>query len=232
MKKAALLLAAAMGLASTPALASQFDYSAFTVTDGQNITLSGLVSETVDAGQIVLTGSGPNAGQMLDVWCVDVFHVLQSSALFNIVPLTTAGSGAPNPTLTAAQINQIGSLMLAGNKDVADNALGVDGSTAFQLAIWAVEYGGALLDNANSTLAALVTTLVAESATGGSLNDPFATVELLDAPAQNQVLAFAVDAVPLPGTLWLMLSGLGLLFGGLYRRGAHSCSALAESCSA
>ena len=73
MKKAALLLAAAMGLASTPALASQFDYSAFTVTDGQNITLSGLVSETVDAGQIVLTGSGPNAGQMLDVWCVDVF---------------------------------------------------------------------------------------------------------------------------------------------------------------
>ena len=149
------------------------------------------------------------------------------------MPLTTAGSGAPNPTLTAAQINQIGSLMLAGNKDVADNALGVDGSTAFQLAIWAVEYGGALLDNANSTLAALVTTLVAESATGGSLNDPFATVELLDAPAQNQVLAFAVDAVPLPGTLWLMLSGLGLAFGGLARsRRSRSCSALAESCSA
>ena len=49
---------------------------------------------------IVLNGTGPNAGQTLDAWCVDLFDHLQASTLYNIVPLTTAGVGFPNPILT------------------------------------------------------------------------------------------------------------------------------------
>ena len=228
MKRLVMLSTVAMLLALAPAKAAQFDYSSIAVNQGQNITLSGIVSEQVDAGQIVLTGTGPNAGSSADVWCVDVFDHLMTSGIFNLTPLTTAGAGSPNPTLTSVQINQMGALMIAGDADILNDKLGVDTSVAFQLAIWAVEYGGTLLDNADSTLAALVTALVADVQPGGSLADPNARVTLFDAAAQNQVLAtgFDVSTVPLPGTIWLMAGALGL-FGGMVGRRKKSPSAFA-----
>lgn len=216
-------ITASIVAAAVPAKANTFTYSGAAVPLGQNITLSGIVSETVDAGQIVLTGSGANAGSSFDAWCVDVFHLLQNAGTYNIAQLTTAGAGSPNPALTNAQINQMGSLMIAGNADILDDKFGVDTSPAFQLAIWAVEYGGTLLDNADGTLANLVATLVDESKSGGALNDPNAVVDLLDAPASNQVLAFGVDTTPIPASVWSMLAGLGLL-GFMLRRSKPSIS--------
>jgi hypothetical protein len=43
---------------------------------------------------------------------------------------------------------------------------------------------------------------------------------LLDAPAQNQILAFGVDATPLPGAAWLFAGGLGLLGAFVRKRTA------------
>ena len=160
---------------------------------------------------IVLNGTGPNAGQTLDAWCVDLFDHLQSSAIYNIVPLTTAGVGFPNPILTNQQISELGSLMVHGTQSVLGNTFGLNGSAAFQLAIWNVEYQGALLDNASGALATLVAALVANVQPGGVWDCPTCSVELLDAPAQNQILAFGVDATPLPGAVWLFAGGLGLL---------------------
>lgn len=212
MMKTFLLAATAVSIvAAVPAYADTFTYSNAAVNQGQNVTVSGFTSGTFDTGQIVLTGSGPNAGQTFDAWCVDVLHTLLNSSTYNIVPLTTAGSGGGNPALTAAQINQMGSLMIAGNADVLDDKFGIDTSPAFQLAIWAVEYGGTLLNNANGPLASLTQTLVNESAAGGILNDPNATVDLLDAAPGNQVLAFGVDATPIPATAPLFAGGLGLI---------------------
>jgi hypothetical protein len=211
MRKLAVLLGCAALLAATPVKAGQFDYGSFSQVDPQNVTLFSPVSRGVSAGMLVLNGTGPNAGQTIDAWCVDVFDTLFSSAIYNIVPLTTAGVGFPNPVLTNQQIAELGSLMIHGTQSTLGNTFGLDGSAAFQLAIWNVEYQGSLLDNASGALATLVAALVANVQPGGIWDCPGCSVELLDAPAQNQVLAFGVDATPLPGAVWLFAGGLGLL---------------------
>ena len=208
--KAALLAASMLSLLPVAAQATQFDYSSFAEVNGQNITITSPVAEGVSAGMIVLTGTGPNAGQTIDAWCVDLFNHLQTSAIYNIVPLTNAGSGPPNPILTNQQISELGSLMVHGTTSVLGNTFGLDGSAAFQLAIWSVEYGGALLDSASGPLATLVSALVANVQPGGVWDCPGCSVELLDAPAQNQVLAFGVPSeTPLPAAFWLFGSGVG-----------------------
>jgi hypothetical protein len=211
MKRLVMLSAATMLLfALTPAKASQFDYSSFNVFQGQNITISSPTSVTADTGMIVLTGAGLQSGDTLDAWCVDLFHDLAGSAIFNIVPLTTAGSGSPNPSLTPMQINEMGTLMLRGAADTPGDAFGANTSTAFQLAIWGVEFGGTLLDNANGPLVTLVEQLIINAALGGVWYNPNSAVDLLDAPNGNQVLAFGVET-PLPAALWMFAGGLGLL---------------------
>ena len=125
------------------------------------------------------------------------------------MPLTNAGSGPPNPILTNQQISELGSLMIHGQSSVLGNTFGLDGSAAFQLAIWNVEYGGSLLDNASGALATLVSLLVSNVQPGHIWDCPGCSVDLLDAPAQNQVLAFGVDATPLPAAVWLFGSGVG-----------------------
>jgi hypothetical protein len=209
--KKCLLSLLALGALVGPACAGQFDYGSFGQDNGQNITITSPTSIGVSAGMIVLNGAGPNAGQTLDAWCVDLFDHLQASSIYNIVPLTTAGVGFPNPILTNQQISELGSLMIHGTTSVLDNAFGIDGSAAFQLAIWNVEYQGALLDNASGALATLVAALVANVQPGGIWDCPGCSVDLLDAPAQNQVLAFGIDTTPLPGAAWLFMGGLGLL---------------------
>ena len=209
MRKTAWLLASAIALAGVPAHASQFDYGSFSEINGQNIAITSPVNEGVSAGMIVLTGAGPNVGQTIDAWCVDLFDRLQSSAIYNIVPLTNAGSGFPNPALSNQQISELGSLMIHGQSSVLGNTFGLDGSAAFQLAIWNVEYGGSLLDSASGALATLVAALVANVQPGHVWDCPTCSVDLLDAPAQNQVLAFGVDATPLPAAVWLFGSGVG-----------------------
>ena len=146
---------------------------------------------------------------MIDnVWCVDIFDVLQASGLYNIVPLTTAGVGGSNPTLTPAQINAMGTLMIKGNALTPGDGEGPLTSAAFQLAIWSVEYGGTLLDNAGGipNLQALVGTLVTNAEFGGIWYDPNASVNLFDAAPTNQVLAQGVDIAAVPGPVvgaWL-----------------------------
>jgi hypothetical protein len=209
--KKVLLPLLVLGALAAPAQADQFDYGSFGQINGQNITITSPTSIGVSAGMIVLNGAGPNAGQTLDAWCVDLFDHLQANAIYNIVPLTTAGVGFPNPILTQQQISELGSLMIHGTTSTLGNTFGLDGSAAFQLAIWNVEYQGSLLDNASGALATLVAALVANVQPGGIWDCPGCSVELLDAPAQNQVLAFGVDTTPLPGAVWLFAGGLGLL---------------------
>jgi hypothetical protein len=138
MRKAA-MLAGAFLLCAGAARADQFDYGSFGQINGQNITITSPTSIGVSAGMIVLNGTGPNAGQTLDAWCVDLFDHLQANAIYNIVPLTTAGVGFPNPILTNQQIAELGSLMIHGTSSTLGNTFGLDGSAALQRAVWNVE---------------------------------------------------------------------------------------------
>ena len=191
------------------AKADTFLYSSASVFQGTNIQIFSPHLVGADTGMIQLTGSLNGGGVMIDnVWCVDIFDVLQASGLYNIVPLTTAGVGGSNPTLTTAQINAMGTLMLKGNALTPGDGEGPLSSVAFQLAIWSVEYGGTLLDNANliPNLQTLVGTLVTNAEFGGIWYDPNATVNLFDAAPTNQVLAQGVDIAAVPGPV----AGAGL----------------------
>ena len=128
------------------AQADQFQYSGESVFDENSVTITEPRSITANVGQIRLTGSGPNAGQTLPVWCIDILHNLAGSDTYAINALTTAGAGGGNPTLTATQISEMGSLMIQGTLDLPltgtqdPDHLGALASTAFQLAIWQIEY--------------------------------------------------------------------------------------------
>ena len=212
MKKLLLLTIAATALAALPAKASQFDYGSFSVINQQNITFTSPIARTGGAGEIVLNGIGPNAGQTLDAWCIDLFDNLASNSIYNIVPLTNAGAGFPNPTLTNTQLSEMGSLMLHGVADVPGDH-DINASAAFQLAIWSVEYQSNLIDSASGPLATLVALLVANVQPGHIWDCPGCSVDQLDVLPQNQVLAFGVPAeTPLPAAIWLFAGGVG---GGL-----------------
>jgi hypothetical protein len=120
------------------AQATSFQYGTYTVVNEQVISISSPTMAAGGVGEIILEGSGANAGQTLLAWCLDIYTALKSAGTYNIGTLTAAGSGAPNPTLTNAQIGEIGALMLNGER-LANSML--NSSAATQLAIWEVEYG-------------------------------------------------------------------------------------------
>ena len=136
---------AAGALAAFPALAGTFQYSSYSVYGSDptvTITFPDNTTEQGGSGQIDLTGSGPNAGQTLAVWCVDLPVYLQTSGTFTFgsptsfsIPLVGQIGGG----LTTKQIGEIGGLMDYGNANI--KLLNV--SSAVQIAIWTVEYAGA-----------------------------------------------------------------------------------------
>ena len=197
------------------AQANSFTYGSVTQNIGvatpSSVGIITPISRTVSAGEIQLNGTGANAGQTLDVWCIDLLDTLFGGGdSFTITPLTTAGAGHSNPALTALQISEMGSLMIHGTSDVFTDA-DHNADAAFQLAIWSVEYGGTLLDNASGALATLVATLDARVAPGGIWYCPGCSVDMLQGGSTNQVLAFGVSPTPLPAALPLFATGLGAL---------------------
>src|SRR5664280_1517312 len=119
------------------ASAAPFTYNGYTVANEQNINI--LTPKTISggAGQVTLI-AGANSGQNLLAWCLDVYDGLARSGTYTIAPLTTAGAGGSNPSLTTTQIGEIGALMKNGDATIGTDT---DVSAAIQLAIWKVEYG-------------------------------------------------------------------------------------------
>jgi hypothetical protein len=224
MKKLLLAGVAIASLAAAlPARADNFTYTGFSVNPGVAVTLTDptLLSTpfTASVGEITLTGAGTFMGQPITsiaAWCVDILTGLNPTGTYNIVPFAGPGSvGNGNPSITALQVTEIASLIdhFGG---ALDNNPGVT-----QLAIWRLEYGPGLTFSSTSTVGAddiaASITLAADASSGGSLFDPFASLELLDVVPTDQILAVAVPPVPIPAALPLFAGGLGLM-GWLSRR--------------
>ena len=65
------------------AQAASFTYGSVTQNIGvatpSSVGITSPIIGTVGAGEIELIGSGPNVGQHLDVWCIDLLDTLQGA---------------------------------------------------------------------------------------------------------------------------------------------------------
>lgn len=219
----AIALLAAVAFNIDTASASTFSYSSISVTNSEVVNIQTPRAVTGLAGQIVLNGSGANAGQTMYAWCLDIFNdLMQNGATYQTSPLSAgSSSGGSNPQLSATQLASIGSLMLYGNAHIGTAHV----SAATQLAIWEVEYGSSFQFNTSgvsSATLALVNTLLSGVSPGGNLLVPN-TVTLLSGPG-NQSLGVA--STPLPAAWLMFISGMaGLRF--FVRRRTSNAAAIA-----
>jgi hypothetical protein len=226
------LLVAALLLRPDFASAATFTYSSYSVANPQNITILTPNNVVGAAGQITLVGSGANAGETLQAWCLDVFTYLTGSSTYQISSLTTAGAGSPNPSLTTTQIAQIGALMVNGNALINT---ATDVSAAIQLAIWQTEYGGSFTySGVSSAVTNLANAYLANVGTGGIWSGGSYGITLLSAPG-NQTLGYAsgdqngeLTPTPLPAAWLMMVSGLaGIGYVARRRKQQNGASAAA-----
>jgi len=222
------LVVAALVAGANVASATTFTYSSYSVTNEQNITILTPNSISGGAGQITLIGSGADAGVDIPAWCLDIYVYLTNSGSYTTLgSLTTAGTGSPNPTLTSAQIGQIGSLIVHGDALISNpstNSTYV--SAAIQLAIWEIEYEftthGLTFDSV--PYSSLATQYVTDVTGGTWAPDPDVLLLIPSGGDQtNQTLAYAAFT-PLPSTWTLLLIGLAGL-GFFAYRGTRNRSA-------
>jgi hypothetical protein len=238
----ALPLVVAIVAGTSAASAATFKYSSFNnqidgELNGQFVTIKTPRSVTGVAGQIQLIGTGPNSGQNLLVYCLDIYDNLANSGTYTVSQLSTSGAGGSNPTLTQTQIGEIGSLIVNGNALIAKATKSTVQaiSAAIQLAIWDIEYNTTsstykVISGKNTLVSGpsfftytgiaqgtinIVNTYVANVEAGGIWEAPYYNLSLLTASG-NQSMVYA-NPTPLPGALPLFATGLGVL-GLLARR--------------
>jgi hypothetical protein len=182
------------------ASAATFQYDGYSVTNEQIIKITTPIKVSGEMGQIVLHGSGPQSGQTLLAWCLDIYHFLANSGTYQINQPT------PNNPFSATQINQIGSLMQHGNDLIKTNSDGFNASAAIQLAIWEVIYANLSFTGVSAAVATLAALYKTNVGINGPWYCPTCSFSELDGYG-NQTLGF-VNPVPIPGALPLFASGL------------------------
>jgi hypothetical protein len=219
--------AVGLTLLGAPCSASVLDYTGFTVI-GDSITIDTPVSTSGVAGLIhLITPSGT-----VDAWCVDVYDMLQGSGTFNVGPVSPPLPGVPS--LTGAQIGEIGALIVHGDQFVVAPPPGDsanDVATAIAVAIWSVEYGttppsGFTYNYVDSTVASLAPLYYADAISG--VWAPFTGYSALSYTndqtlTSNQTVFAVIPEVPIWEMMMIGFGGLG--FVG-YRK-AKSVAAIA-----
>jgi PEP-CTERM motif len=207
------VLGGAVGLAllGTTCSASVLDYTGYTVT-GDSITIDTPILTSGVAGLIhLITPSGT-----VDAWCLDVYDMLSGSGTYNVGPVHPPLPGVP--ILTAAQIGEIGALMVHGDDLVAAPPPGDsanDVATAIAVAIWSVEYGTTFTFNyVDSTVATLAPLYYSDAISGAWA--PFVGYSALsytnDQTLTSNQTVFAVISEPSTWAMMLLgLGGLGLV---------------------
>ena len=123
-------LALALTVMAAPggASAATFTYGSYSVVNEVNVTIcagsgspalpGGFDYGYFGSGQIILYGSGANANQTLDVWCVDATHILQGSDTYTVVFPTTNNGGVGGPNSAISNLGEIGALVNWGDANI------------------------------------------------------------------------------------------------------------------
>jgi hypothetical protein len=231
LNKLLLTTALALGLATT-AHAGDITYDTYTFT---GLGSDGLPSIHILQPTDITGGAGPitlwDKGKVVvaDAWCMDLQSYLAGSATVGVLPFTVANAdlplpGLPNtpgldPALSISQLQAISWLVYLGDKETNNVLRG-----AFQVAIWAEEYGPPDFSYASTGIAGFDADVSADITTAGAdalKGKGFAPINLNflvpGVDATSQTLVFG-SSVPEPST-WVMGGmGFAMLAGlGLYR---------------
>jgi hypothetical protein len=214
-----LAAAAALGIAliGSANASPSFTYGSYEVVNNQGVSISGPggFNEYGGSGQVILVGSGPDAGKLLDTWCIDVGDWLAGSGTFTIGGWAPSDNGTapPNPAsaaLTHSQIGEIGALIQYGKLHLYDS---YDTSSGIQIAIWETEYSTLGYTFSGSSGA----DAVAADLLGMSLT-PWYGWEPLFSENSDGVVTNQAQAAAVPEPTTFMLVSAALLGVGVLRR--------------
>ena len=215
-----LLLAAAIGALSTPALAGSLVYDQYSFTGIGSITITSPNDITGGAGPITLYEKGKVV--VADAWCLDVDAFLAGSGTVGTLPFTIANAeaspGVPS-ALSATQLGEIGWLV-----NIGDHTSDATLQGAVQVAIWSAEYSNFAYNSLGATFASDVSadlaTALSDYSAHGNAPGMF-TLLVPGVGATSQTLVFG-SGVPEPSTWAMLLGGFGLLgLVGWKKRGAR-----------
>jgi hypothetical protein len=208
-----------------------YDQVAISNTTPGNSVVGGStpVASEVGAGADHLMPS-PGPGGALQTYCVDVAHYLigtGGTATYNVLADSDPATlGYFSGVYTGAS----GTAIVNSLEHLASNWLGSvnssDASAAFQIAVWDLSFGSGFSASANGADAAAVNGLVAQylGNLGGAITEQLTFLQDPSWTSGMQVSQHLITftPVPLPASVWLLLSGIGAL---LTRRAPFSRAA-------
>jgi hypothetical protein len=221
------------------ASAATFDYNGYSVVNEQTIQLLTPNNIYGGMGEVTLNGTGANATQTLNVWCLDIFIYLLGSDTYNEGLLTINGATGSsfNPTLKPKQIGEIGALMANANSLISANT---DASAAIQIAIWKIEYPDLSYNGVNNDTIKLANLYYKYALLGTGSWAAVSNVTWLTSilgQNENQDMGFvdtdlyrtSSNPTPLPSTWTMMIAGFAGFGYFAYRGSKKHSSALAAA---
>jgi hypothetical protein len=187
-------------------------------------------ADKLTAGAVTGTGLSYPVGTILEAFCVDISNFITSTMLYNVLSDTNSATTAYFGSLYTGAV---GSTTVGNLERYASANLGsvtnVDTSAAFQIGIWQIAFGSGFSATPVGATAANVHADVGlfQAAYLSYTGSPTEQLTFLqqDTGAHNSQMLVTFSPVPLPASLWLMLSGIGA-FAVLGRRQKRAASAL------
>ena len=187
-------------------------------------------ADKLTAGAVTGTGMSYPVGTILEAFCVDISIFIASTMIYNVLSDTNSATTAYFGSLYTGAVGgaTVGNLERYASANLG-SVTNVDTSAAFQIGIWQIAFGSGFSATPVGATAAIVSAEVAIFQTAyasytGSLTEQLTFLHQ-DTGAHNSQMLVTFSPVPLPASLWLMLSGIGA-FAVLGRRQKRAAPAL------